>query len=176
MRRYRWVSSEHLTGLSWRIYIQLGVTNDHNLENLSGILYTLWFFWIWSLENLESEVRQKKKALNKSHPLHLISVSSLWCSCQKKAHPKDLLYHQLLQWTQWVCHHWFWLQDLVLRPFPLLWQNTKTNPDFLVVQWLRISLRCKGHGFKPLSRKISHSIGQLSQCTTATDAHMPRAQ
>ena len=176
MRRYRWVSSEHLTGLSWRIYIQLGVTNDHNLENLSGILYTLGFFWIWSLENLESEVRQKKKAQNKSHPLHLISVSSLWCSCQKKAHPKDLLYHQLLQWTQWVCHHWFWLQDLVLRPFPLLWQNTKTNPDFPGGPVAKNQPAMQGTWLQTLSRKISHAIGQLSQCTTATDAHMPRAQ
>ena len=34
-----------------------------------------------------------------------------------------------------------------------------------MVQWLRISLRCKGHGFKLLSRKISHAMGQLSPCT-----------
>ena len=43
----------------------------------------------------------------------------------------------------------------------------------LVVQCLSICLPMQGHGFDPWFRKISHAVGQLSPCTTATKACMP---
>ena len=39
----------------------------------------------------------------------------------------------------------------------------------LVVQWLRICCQCRGHGFKPWSRKIPHAAEQLNPCTTTTE-------
>ena len=39
----------------------------------------------------------------------------------------------------------------------------------LVVQWLRIHLAMKGHGFNPWSGKIPHAVEQLSLCKTTTE-------
>ena len=39
----------------------------------------------------------------------------------------------------------------------------------LVVQWLRITRQCRGHGFEPWSGKIPHAAEQLSPCTTTTE-------
>ena len=47
---------------------------------------------------------------------------------------------------------------------------------FLVVQWLGIHLPKQGHRFDLCSGKIPHSLGQLSLCTTATEAKCPRAR
>ena len=33
--------------------------------------------------------------------------------------------------------------------------------------------QCRGHGFNPWSGKIPHVVGQLSLCTTNTEAHEP---
>ena len=46
----------------------------------------------------------------------------------------------------------------------------------LVAQWLRICCQCRRHGFDPWSGKIPHAAEQLSPCTTATEALVPRAR
>ena len=51
-----------------------------------------------------------------------------------------------------------------------LWQRTL---DFPGAQWLRICCQCRGHGFYPWSGMIPHAEGQLSLCTTTTEAHTP---
>ena len=33
--------------------------------------------------------------------------------------------------------------------------------------------QCRGHGFDPWSRKIPHALGQLSPCSTTTEALKP---
>ena len=38
-----------------------------------------------------------------------------------------------------------------------------------------LSAKCKGHGFDPWSKKIPHTVGQLSQWATTAEALMPRA-
>ena len=43
------------------------------------------------------------------------------------------------------------------------------------VQWVRISLQCRGHGLDPWSGKIPQAEEQLSTCATTTEAHAPRA-
>ena len=44
----------------------------------------------------------------------------------------------------------------------------------LVVQWLRIYLQCKGHGFDPWSGKIPHALEQVSRSVHHSyEAHMP---
>ena len=43
----------------------------------------------------------------------------------------------------------------------------------LVVQWLRICLQCRGHGFEPWSGKIPHAVEQLGPWATTTEpAHL----
>lgn len=40
----------------------------------------------------------------------------------------------------------------------------------LVAQWMRIQLPVQGTRFSPLSRKTPHAVGQISPCTTTTEA------
>ena len=46
----------------------------------------------------------------------------------------------------------------------------------LVAQWLRIHLPTQGTRVRALGRKIPHAVEQLSPCTTATEARVPRAR
>ena len=38
-----------------------------------------------------------------------------------------------------------------------------------MVQWLRIRLPCRGHGFDPWSSKIPHAVGQLTSLAISTE-------
>ena len=40
---------------------------------------------------------------------------------------------------------------------------------YLVVQWLRVSLQCRGHGFDPCSRMIPGMVKQLSPRATVNE-------
>ena len=51
----------------------------------------------------------------------------------------------------------------------------------LVVQWIRITCKCRGHRFNPWSGKTAHASEQLSPCSTASEParfnkRSPRAQ
>ena len=58
--------------------------------------------------------------------------------------------------------------------------NINTNQNYtqrtsLVVQWLKIHLPVRDHGFDPWSRKMPHVTEHLSPCTTTTEACMPQS-
>ena len=62
------------------------------------------------------------------------------------------------------------MHPLILRQ----WNKNLDSQDWeawisLMVQWLRIHLPSRGHGFDTWSRKIPHAAGQLSPCSTATE-------
>ena len=42
--------------------------------------------------------------------------------------------------------------------------------NFLVVQWLKSTWQCRGHGFKLSSGKSPHALGQLSPCITTSES------
>lgn len=98
-------------------------------------LHPLWFFCVLdSLGNLLSEVMQKNKKQKTQKPKtkdpsfssHL--CNSLMMQLSESTCPKDFVYYQLFQGMECVCHYLFQLQDLVLHPFLLLWQNTRNKP------------------------------------------------
>ena len=59
----------------------------------------------------------------------------------------------LLMYMLSICH---------LSTFVSYWNEKLIEGTSLVVQWLRICLQCKGHGFDPGSGKIAHAEGHLN--------------
>ena len=99
-------------------------------------------------------------------------VMQAWKTPGAHSCPEELIHYSCSQISIAALLHS--LPVRVSLPYLVILWRTPFPGASLVAQWLRIACQCRGHGFEPWSRKISHAAEPLSPWATTTEAHVPQ--